>query len=193
VPLCPNARQAIEVCGPPIRFGEAVRLLTWIDRERFVYVVPVPTRLVLGSLNGTFTPIAEDVNVPPNAGDATIAQGFDAVASTCRDDAQFVSDVTVPDGTQLAANSLFQKTWRIRNTGDCTWDVSYRLTFLAGNRMFGPRSAPLGGPVQPGEDVEVSVMLVAPSEAGSHQGLWQIFGPDGKPFGTSMFALILVP
>jgi hypothetical protein len=193
LPLCPNATQAIEVCAPPIRFGEPVRLLEWIDRERFVYMAPVPTRLILGSLSGSLTVIAEDLYVPPNAGDGTIAQGFDAVASTCRADAEFVSDVTVPDGTHLAPNALFQKTWRVRNTGTCAWDASYRLTFLSGHRMFGPRSAPLGDTVQPGEEVDVSVMLIAPADAGTYQGQWQLFAPDGTPFGTRPYVLIMVP
>jgi hypothetical protein len=31
-PLCANAAQAIEVCGPPFDFGEPMRSLEWIDR-----------------------------------------------------------------------------------------------------------------------------------------------------------------
>lgn len=192
-PLCANAAQAIEVCGPPFNFGEPMRLLEWIDRERFVYVAPVPTRLMLGSLNGSTTVIAEDLRVPPNAGDGTIALGFDAVASTCSDDSEFVLDVTVPDGTHFSPGSFFQKTWRVRNTGDCTWDASYRFTFLSGDRMSGPRSAPLGDMVEPGEEVDLSVTLIAPSEEGTYTGQWQLFAPDGTPFGARPYVLIVVP
>jgi hypothetical protein len=192
-PLCPNAAQAIEVCGPPVDFGEPVGPLEWIDRERFVYLVSVPNRLLLGSLDGSRTVIAEDPRVLPNASSESIAAGFAGVASTCTDDSEFVEDVTVPDGTPFAPNTLFQKTWRVRNTGDCAWDASYRLTFLSGDRMSGPRSAALGEPVLPGEDVALSVTLIAPSEEGTYQGQWQLFAPDGTPFGARPFVSIVVP
>ena len=192
-PLCAYAAQAIEVCGPPFNFGEPIRSVEWIDRERFLYVTSLPNQLVLGSLDGTATVIAEDPQAPTNASAGTIAMGFAAVASTCSDDSEFVSDVTVPDGTRFAPETLFQKTWRVRNTGDCTWDASYRLTFLSGDRMSGPRSAPLGEPVQPGEEVDLSVILVAPAESGTYQGQWQMFAPDGTPFGTRSYLVIQVP
>jgi hypothetical protein len=192
-PLCPNAAQAIEVCGPPLDFGEPVGPLEWIDRDRFVYLASVPNRLLLGSLDGSRTVIAEDPRVLPNASTESIAAGFAGVASTCRDDSEFVSDVTVPDGTHFAPNTLFQKTWRVRNTGNCAWDDSYRLTFLSGDRMSGPRSAPLADPVQPGEEVDLFVTLIAPESAGSYLGQWQLFAPDGSPFGTAPYVAIQVP
>jgi len=192
-PICANAGQAIEVCGPPFDFGEPVGPLEWIDRERFVYLASVPNRLMLGSLDGSRTLIAEDPRVLPNASSESIAAGFAGVASTCSDVSEFVSDVTVPDGTHLAPNTLFRKTWRVRNTGDCAWDAFYRLTFLSGDRMSGPRSAPLADPVQPGEEVDLSVTLIAPETAGTYQGQWQLFAPDGSPFGTAPYVVIQVP
>jgi hypothetical protein len=93
----------------------------------------------------------------------------------------------------MSTGTVFQKTWRIRNTGDCAWDASYRLTFLSGNRMSGPRSAPLEVEVQPGEEVELSVLLVAPESAGTYLGRWQLFAPDGSPFGTGPYVSIQVP
>jgi WD40 repeat protein len=183
-PLCPNAAQAIEVCEPSIPFGEPIQWLEWLDRERFLYLTYVPKRLMLGSLDGSATLIAEDPQDPLSLA---------AVASTCRDDSEFVSDVTVPDGTPFAAGTIIQKTWHLRNTGDCAWDASYRLTFLSGDRMSGPRSAPLVGAVQPGEEVDLSVMLIAPESAGTYQGQWQLFAPDGMPFGTAPYVVIQVP
>jgi hypothetical protein len=118
---------------------------------------------------------------------------FAVVASTCQDDSEFMSDVTVPDGTRFTPNALFQKTWRVRNAGNCAWDASYRLTFLSGDRMSGPRSAPLGADVQPGEEVDLSVALIAPETAGTYQGQWQLFASDGTPFGTAPYVAIQVP
>jgi hypothetical protein len=111
------------------------------------------------------------------------------------DDSEFVSDVTVPDGTP-SGGTVFRKTWRIRNSGTCTWDAGYRFMFLSGDRMSGPRSSPLGSldrnpqspplfpSVRPGEEIELSVTLIAPSEEGTYEGQWQLFAPDGTPFGT---------
>ena len=192
-PLCPNAAQAIEVCGAAIDLGEQIEWLEWVDRSRFLYVTYQPRRLYLGSLEGSPSLIAED------------PLSFDASVATCSDDSEFVADVTVPDGKAFAPGTVFQKTWRIRNSGTCTWDASYRFGFLSGERMSGPRSTPLGTfdpdpagrplfpTVQPGEEVEVSVMLIAPAAAGTYRGQWQLFAPDGTPFGTRPYVLIQVP
>ncbi len=192
-PLCADAAQAIEVCGPSVRVAEGIEPLSieWLDRDQFLYESSLPRRLMLGSLDGAATIIAEDPQARPN--EVTIAQTFAAVAATCTDDSEFVSDVTVPDGTPFGPNSLFYKTWRVRNTGSCTWDASYQLTFLSGDRMSGPRSAPIGEPVEPGEEVDLSVTLIAPEAAGTYLGQWQLFAPDGTPFGTTPYVLIVVP
>ena len=113
--------------------------------------------------------------------------------------------MTVPDGTHYAPGAVFQKTWRLRNSGTCTWDDSYRLGYLAGERMSGPRTSPLGDPnisqggpglfptVRPGEEIDVSILLVAPAAAGSYRGQWQLSAPDGTFFGTAPYVLIQVP
>jgi hypothetical protein len=181
LPLCPNAMQAVEVCGPPMSLGEQIEWLEWVDRSSFLYVTYEPRRLFLGSLDGPVTLIAED------------PASFDAVSSTCVDDSEFVADVTIPDGTHFAPRAYLSKTWRLRNTGTCTWDASYRLVFLSGDRLSGPRSAPLDVPVPPGEEVDVSVILIAPEAAGSYRGQWTMFAPDGTPFGTRPYVLIEVP
>jgi len=192
-PLCPGASQMIEVCGPaiqiPLEFGE----FEWVDGNRFLYATARPRQLYLGDLAGGATLVAED------------PASFDAVAATCKDDSEFVSDVTVPDGTLFEPGTVFRKIWRIRNSGTCTWDAGYRFAFLAGDRMSGPRSTPLGTldrnpqspplfpTVRPGEEIELSVTLIAPSEEGTYQGQWQLFAPDGSPFGTAPFVQIRVP
>jgi hypothetical protein len=183
-PLCPGAAQANEVCEPSFSFREPIQSLSWLDRQRFIYLTYVPKRLMLGSLDGSTILIAEDPQEPLSVA---------AVASSCRDDSEFLMDVTVPDGTPFTPGTVSLKTWQVRNTGDCAWDGSYRLTFLAGDRMSGPRSVPLDVEVQPGEDVDLSVLLVAPESAGEFLGRWQLFAPDGTPFGTSPYVAIQVP
>ena len=115
-----------------------------------------------------------------------------ASATPCTDDAQFVKDVTVPDGTHFAPNAPLVKTWRLRNTGSCSWDGAYLLKFIGGEQMKGV-SAALPQTVKPNETVDISLTLTAPGTAGSYRGRWRLFAPDGTPFGQTVFIDIAVP
>ncbi len=95
------------------------------------------------------------------------------------DTAKFVADVTIPDRTELVGGESFTKTWRFTNIGSCTWDSSYTLVFDAGDLIGGPASQPLPGNVAPGQQVDVSVMLQAPSSAGSYRGYWRLRNSSG--------------
>ena len=50
-----------------------------------------------------------------------------SAAQYCTDRAQFVTDVTVPDGTKYDPGATFTKTWRLRNVGTCTWTTAYTM------------------------------------------------------------------
>ncbi len=102
--------------------------------------------------------------------------------SSC-DRAQFITDVTVPDGTVYAPGASFLKTWRLKNTGTCTWSTFYALVFDTGNKLDGPDLVNLPQSVPPGSSVDVSVNLVAPSTAGSYRGYWRFQNADGVRFG----------
>lgn len=105
-------------------------------------------------------------------------------AVSCRDEALFVADVTVPDDTVLAAGESFEKTWRLQNAGTCTWGPDYSLVSAGGNAMSGPERLPLAQVVKPGELLEVSVRLVAPAAAGVYRSDWQLQSGDGYRFGS---------
>jgi hypothetical protein len=86
------------------------------------------------------------------------------------DRAAFVSDVTIPDGTLLGPDDDFTKTWRLRNTGSCSWNASYDLIFKEGDAMGGPASQELtSGTVSPGQTVDISVDLTSPSSTGEYR------------------------
>ncbi|MCJ7825919.1 MAG: NBR1-Ig-like domain-containing protein [Anaerolineales bacterium] len=100
------------------------------------------------------------------------------------DRAVFVNDVTIPDGTLLAKGESFTKTWRLRNTGSCSWNSSYQLIFKEGDSMSGPASKSLtGGTVAPGQTVDISVDLKAPNSNGEYRGDWLIRSDAGIVFG----------
>jgi len=100
------------------------------------------------------------------------------------DIAQFVDDVSIPDGTVLAPNETFTKTWRLKNTGTCTWTTSYAIVFSSGDSMGGPATQTLTGNVTPGQSVDISVNLKAPGTPGSYRGYWKLRNGAGALFAT---------
>jgi LPXTG-site transpeptidase (sortase) family protein len=100
------------------------------------------------------------------------------------DHAQFVADVTIPDGTQLAPGALFTKTWRIKNVGDTTWTGQYSLETVGGSPMALTRQVFFLKDVAPGQSVDLSVELVAPESPGDHTSLFQFRNAEGVPFGV---------
>jgi Ig-like domain from next to BRCA1 gene len=98
--------------------------------------------------------------------------------------ASFISDVTYPDGSDVKVNESFVKTWRLQNNGSCTWTSGYKLIFSHGDRMNAPDEVVLtGGTVAPGQTVDVSVNLKAPSNQGTYKGYFKLKASDGQVFG----------
>ncbi|NJC96154.1 MAG: hypothetical protein FIB03_07435, partial [Anaerolineae bacterium] len=106
-----------------------------------------------------------------------------AQAQAYCDHAQFVSDVTIPDGTSLTTGSAFTKTWRLRNIGTCTWTSSYSLVWAGGDLLGSPRSVNLTSTVAPGQTVDISIDLTAPSTPGHYKGLYKLFNAQSIEFG----------
>lgn len=106
------------------------------------------------------------------------------------DVAQFVSDVTVPDGEDHAPDSTFVKTWKLRNAGTCSWSTTYSVVFVSGNSMGGPASQSLTATIAPGTTVDISLNLTAPHETGSYTGYWTLKNATGQTFGDSFYVQI---
>lgn len=100
-------------------------------------------------------------------------------------------DVTIPDGTPMTPGQEFVKTWKIKNSGSCTWGAGYGLIFSYGTRMDG-QPIPLTTPVQPGQEVELSVNFKAPTAIGEYTSAWQMTNARGVPFGKAIFVKIIV-
>jgi hypothetical protein len=100
-----------------------------------------------------------------------------ASATSVCDQAAFVKDVNIPDGSQIAPGGAFTKTWRLRNAGVCTWS-GYTLVFDSGDQM-GATSPQTIGSVSPGQEVDLSVNFTAPTTAGSYRSYWRIRNSSG--------------
>jgi hypothetical protein len=105
-------------------------------------------------------------------------------SATCTNQAKFVEDVTIPDKSEFLPGTEFVKTWRLQNTGTCTWNSQYALIFVSGDQMNGASPQPLAGSIAPDGTLDVSVTLKAPGTVGSYQGNWELRDPDGVNFGT---------
>ncbi len=92
-------------------------------------------------------------------------------------------DVTIPDDTPLQPGQSFTKVWRLQNTGTCTWNNTYAVAFFSGDQMGAPASVALAGDVAPGQSVDISVDMVAPSKAGNYQGNWKLRNASNVLFG----------
>jgi hypothetical protein len=103
---------------------------------------------------------------------------------TLCDKADFVADVTIPDGTPFSPGFQFTKVWRLRNVGTCTWTSGYSLVFYQGEQMGGPTLVNIPSTVAPGQTVDIPVGLVAPALPGSYRGDWMLRNASGASFGA---------
>ena len=102
------------------------------------------------------------------------------------DQAAFIMDVTVPDGSRFAPGATFDKTWRLQNTGTCTWTTaSYSLVFNTGEDFSVATSHPLTKDVPPWSYVDLTIpSMVAPSTPGYHLSYWKLSNGSGGTFGV---------
>lgn len=149
----------------------------------------------------TPTPLLSTETPIPETPSATATQGLTndptqaalgTPAALC-DDYSFdiaTLDVTIPDGAPVTPGQEFIKTWKIKNTGICTWDNGYQLIFSyssPANEDMSGQPIPLATLVAPGEEVEVSVSFKAPTIPGEYTGYWQMVNSKGIPFGKKEY------
>jgi murein DD-endopeptidase MepM/ murein hydrolase activator NlpD len=96
----------------------------------------------------------------------------------CSDGATWITDLTLPRGSIVAPGQIVTKTWRVQNSGTCTWRA-YRLEFAGGEQMDAPTQATLIPEAEPGDEIEVSVAMAAPPREGDYAGHWQIMDGSG--------------
>jgi len=96
---------------------------------------------------------------------------------------EFVSDVTIPDGTKIVGGTSFVKTWRLRNAGSCTWSTAYDMAFVDGDLMSGPKFVDMPKEVKPGETIDLSVTMIAPSTPAKYTAYYNLVDQNGKRFG----------
>lgn len=147
-----------------------------------------PTSQPTWTPSPTYTPVQETSVTSMPTLRPTATQG--SVVSGC-DDARFVADVTIPDGTEFDPGERFTKTWRLENNGTCAWTTDYSVSFLSGDPLSG-EVVDISEQVQPGETYDLSIDMKAPFEAGTYTGTWTIKNENGISFGETFFVQIEV-
>jgi polar amino acid transport system substrate-binding protein len=139
--------------------------------------------------------------IPPTPTPAQPVQPTAGPPPPCTDGMAFVQDLNYPDYNMTSPpivmpGTPFVKGWRIRNSGTCTWDSRYILTYVGGNTSLssmGGQPTPVSGSVPPGSTFDMYVSLVAPIIPGVYQGFWELKNPSGVSFGNRIWVGITVP
>jgi hypothetical protein len=111
------------------------------------------------------------------------AQTETETTPTCTDRATFVQDVTIADGTYLAPEKIFEKVWRLKNTGTCTWTQEYALVFDGGDTLGAQAASPFQKEVPPEGTVDLAIVMQAPKGQGSYKGYWMLRNANETIFG----------
>jgi uncharacterized protein YkwD len=156
---------------------------------------PTPTTIAPAS-NVPSTATVTGINpVVPTA--TTTAIPSTQNQSDCNDSASFVQDVTVQDNERFLPGQIFDKTWRLKNAGTCTWTSQYILTFSKGIQMNASEVSPLPE-TMPGDTVDITVKMAAPSDENITQARadFEIRNPNGAVIpidtGTTLWVIIQV-
>jgi hypothetical protein len=126
---------------------------------------------VSGIATPSFTPLPAPATLTPVSSPA-ITNTPPVTATTNCNVAQFITDVTIPDGTLMAPSESFNKKWRIKNIGTCTW-TGFSMVFDSGDAMSGPATKAIST-LNPGQEIDLDVDLKAPVTPGSYRGYWRI-------------------
>jgi next-to-BRCA1 protein 1 len=120
--------------------------------------------------------------------------------------AHFVSD-SVPDGSVLPPNCVFEQTWILRNGGTKPWPAGCTVKFVGGDNMCAvdpehpasvhelvsaAESTTCYSEVAPEQEFGFTVLMRTPSRAGKVISYWRLTGPTGNKFGHRLWCDVTV-
>jgi len=94
----------------------------------------------------------------------------------------FVSDVTLPDGTEIPVGAEMVKTWKFRNDGKEAWPQGTNLVWKRTRGEFETVPLPISRLPNPGEEIELSATLKA-LQPGRGRVVYRLVDNNGIPFG----------
>jgi Ig-like domain from next to BRCA1 gene len=192
-------------CGPSATPAESTPDVAAVRTSAASTVVSQFT-LTAAAFTVTVPPLTEDV--PTLGVTATATQTQPAVAQVTNAEGTTVAlcdkyswdiatvDVNVPDNTTMSPGQDFVKTWKIKNTGSCTWGEGYTMIYSYGDDKMSGQPQALAAAIEPGEEVEISVNFKAPNLPGTYTSYWTLQNPKGIAFqgneGKVLYVQIVV-
>jgi ABC-type amino acid transport substrate-binding protein len=173
---------------------------TGMEPQRYAIAMPLNSPTLQKNLNdalktlnnnGTLGALVQQyLNVPPST----------VLPPSCVDDMAYVADVTYPDNNMtsppvVTPGQVFVKTWRVKNTGTCSWVPGYQLAYAYGNTpaaQMGGQPVPITSTISPGMTVDLSATLTAPTANGTYQGFWQMKNANNQSFGQTIWVGVTV-
>lgn len=129
-----------------------------------------------------FTDFAHETNRPKNHTRTLIEA----------DDISFINDVTIPQGSIVSVSTTFEKTWRIKNSGETYWqdrslaclDQLLEVRSVDGKRVtHGLKSARRKYPIPdtaPSEETELTITFLAPRYPCTVVSHWEIVNSNNE-------------
>jgi hypothetical protein len=144
----------------------------------------------------TNTPLLTNTPLPGTPSVTPLASSTPAgTQSAVCDNALGIKDVTYPDYSEVPAGESFIKIWQVKNLGPCTWNQDYHLIFGWGGTGTDWNTTPgsaFTAIVLPGESIEISVTLKAPTTAGTYGASFRLQNDKGFNFGPTQTVIIVV-
>ena len=94
--------------------------------------------------------------------------------------------IGVSASATFVAGQDFSVTWTVKNTGNNTWKANYQVRCYTTAYCFNGQTISFGKEVKPGETIDLTIQLKAPSTAGDHNTLWVLTNADGINFGRGL-------
>ncbi len=152
-------------------------------------VAPSNTPVVTETLTPTVQPLATNTGAAVG-GLGTPGIPVSGATASCYG-LTFVSDVSIPDNTQMNPGKSFTKTWKVQNSGSCAWDAGFKFQNTGGDAM-GATAFTLPASVASGATYDISVPMTAPNATGTVRGNWRMATASGQLFGDEVFVVISV-
>ena len=124
-----------------------------------------------GLATASFTPLPFPSTPTPTLQPVSTNTPVPTATTNCNV-AQFITDVTIPDGTVMTPSQAFTKKWRIKNIGSCSWS-GFSMAFDSGESMGGPATKAIGA-LGPGQEIDLELNLTAPATPGNYRSYWRI-------------------
>ena len=116
------------------------------------------------------------------------ANSVPSVSGSGKPMCRFVKDLTFPDSSEVRPGQVFEKVWLVRNDGDVLWPSNTELVFVSGDDLPATRVYPVPSSVMPGQEVPLTVQLVAPPVEGRFISYFRLHNLDTRvPFGQRLW------